>query len=152
MQGKLLMGLLLSLALAAAIPVSAAEMYQWVDENGKRHFTDKPPPSGIASEKAPLKSLPPITKTPDVAVSDDIDAVEARERAREQREIAAEKRREKNEKRYEEDRLRREQEAEDEIWRKKQKAEADKEEKCKRLKAVADQAYSFKSRYERECK
>ena len=34
---------ILTLALCASAPHLHAEMYQWVDENGKRHFGDKVP-------------------------------------------------------------------------------------------------------------
>ncbi len=38
------------LALCVALPVSA-QMYKWVDANGKVQYSDKPPPSNVKSEK-----------------------------------------------------------------------------------------------------
>ena len=35
--------------LCAAIPASA-QMYKWVDSNGKVHYSDSPPPRGTAAE------------------------------------------------------------------------------------------------------
>jgi Domain of unknown function (DUF4124) len=46
----------ISLALCVALPVSA-QMYKWVDSNGKVHYSDKPPPSNIKTEK--LRAPPP---------------------------------------------------------------------------------------------
>src|SRR5512141_964010 len=48
----------ISLALCVALPVSA-QMYKWVDSNGKVHYSDKPPPSNIKTEK--LRAPPPAT-------------------------------------------------------------------------------------------
>lgn len=46
----------ISLALCVALPVSA-QMYKWVDSNGKVHYSDKPPPGNIKTEK--LRAPPP---------------------------------------------------------------------------------------------
>lgn len=46
----------LSLALCIALPVSA-QMYKWVDSNGKVQYSDKPPPSNVKTEK--LREAPP---------------------------------------------------------------------------------------------
>jgi FKBP-type peptidyl-prolyl cis-trans isomerase len=40
----------LGLALCVALPASA-QMYKWVDSDGKVQYSDKPPPSNIKSEK-----------------------------------------------------------------------------------------------------
>ena len=40
----------LSLALCLALPASA-QMYKWVDANGKVQYSDKPPPSNVKTEK-----------------------------------------------------------------------------------------------------
>ncbi len=48
---------LLSLLLCIA-PVATAEVYQWVDENGKKHFSDTPPPDR-AKAKEISESLKP---------------------------------------------------------------------------------------------
>jgi len=49
------------LMLCLALPASA-QMYKWVDSNGKVQYSDKPPPSNIKSEKlrdpAPAASAP----------------------------------------------------------------------------------------------
>lgn len=40
-----------------------AEVYKWIDENGKTQYTDQPPPPGVAKEKQRLnlKSVPAST-------------------------------------------------------------------------------------------
>ena len=51
----------LSLALCMALPASA-QMYKWVDANGKVQYSDKPPPSNVKTEKlreAPRAPSPP---------------------------------------------------------------------------------------------
>ncbi|MFH1044369.1 MAG: DUF4124 domain-containing protein [Pseudomonadota bacterium] len=49
------------LALCVALPASA-QLYKWVDSNGKVQYSDKPPPSNIKTEKlrapAPAASAP----------------------------------------------------------------------------------------------
>src|ERR1019366_2379701 len=40
----------ISLALCVALPASA-QMYKWVDADGKVQYSDKPPPSNIKTEK-----------------------------------------------------------------------------------------------------
>ena len=50
----------ISLALCVALPASA-QMYKWVDSNGKVHYSDKPPPSNIKTEK--LRAPPPAPAT-----------------------------------------------------------------------------------------
>lgn len=55
------------LAILIASPASAiADMYKWVDENGKVHYTDSPPP-GKKAKKLDLKinsiSGPPVVST-----------------------------------------------------------------------------------------
>jgi hypothetical protein len=40
----------LGLALCVALPASA-QMYKWVDANGKVQYSDKPPPSNIKTER-----------------------------------------------------------------------------------------------------
>lgn len=46
----------ISLALCVALPASA-QMYKWVDANGKVQYSDKPPPSNVKTEK--LRAPPP---------------------------------------------------------------------------------------------
>ena len=45
------------LALCLALP-AAAQMYKWVDANGKIHYSDKPPPSNVKTEKLRTPSQP----------------------------------------------------------------------------------------------
>jgi Domain of unknown function (DUF4124) len=49
----------LVLALCAALAASA-QMYKWVDSDGKVHYSDKPPPSNIKTEilRAPGRAAP----------------------------------------------------------------------------------------------
>ena len=44
----------LGLALLAAAGGASAQMYKWVDANGKTHFTDQPPPA--MAKPAPIKT------------------------------------------------------------------------------------------------
>jgi hypothetical protein len=46
----------IGLVLCLALPASA-QMYKWVDANGKVQYSDKPPPSNIKTEK--LRAPPP---------------------------------------------------------------------------------------------
>ena len=46
----------ISLVLCVALPASA-QMYKWVDANGKVQYSDKPPPSNVKTEK--LRAPPP---------------------------------------------------------------------------------------------
>jgi hypothetical protein len=39
----------IALALCVALPASA-QMYKWVDSNGKVHYSDKPPPGNVKTE------------------------------------------------------------------------------------------------------
>lgn len=61
-----------------ALAAGAAEVYRWVDAEGKVHFSDTPPP-GVASEKLAIKSAPT-----------DPNAVELADATREVRENRAE--------------------------------------------------------------
>lgn len=40
----------IALALCVALPASA-QMYKWVDSSGKVHYSDKPPPGNVKTEK-----------------------------------------------------------------------------------------------------
>lgn len=141
-------GLLGFLLVFASSPLNAGEMYQWVDENGKRHFTDKPPPAGVAAQKSALPVAAPVSResaAEDDAGPEQASATDTQRKAREKQRDQARQRQEAQHKQRladEEERVRREQ----------RKAAQAKEEKCKRLKDVADKAYSFKERYEAECK
>ncbi|MCC8997332.1 MAG: DUF4124 domain-containing protein [Nitrosomonas sp.] len=39
------------MATLLSIPQALAQVYKWVDENGKTQYTDRPPPPGVATEK-----------------------------------------------------------------------------------------------------
>lgn len=51
----------ISLALCMALPASA-QMYKWVDANGKVQYSDKPPPSNVKTEK--LRAASPAPSAP----------------------------------------------------------------------------------------
>jgi len=55
------LSLAIALALCLALPASA-QMYKWVDANGKVQYSDKPPPSNIKAEK--LRAPPPAPSAP----------------------------------------------------------------------------------------
>jgi hypothetical protein len=48
----------ISLALCAALP-AYAQLYKWVDSNGKVHYSDKPQPSNVKTEKLRPPARPP---------------------------------------------------------------------------------------------
>ena len=85
MKQKMNRSILLLLALAWTVPQAThAAIYQWVDENGEKHFTDKPPKEREAESKvldiAPKKSKS-VTKFPTVKTLKPIkkpDSVEAK--------------------------------------------------------------------------
>jgi len=51
------LSMIIGLALCLAFP-AAAQMYKWVDSNGKIHYSDKPPPSNVKTEKLRTPSQP----------------------------------------------------------------------------------------------
>jgi len=51
----------IALALCVALPASA-QMYKWVDANGKVQYSDKPPPSNVKTEK--LRASPATASAP----------------------------------------------------------------------------------------
>lgn len=51
----------IALALCTALPASA-QMYKWVDANGKVQYSDKPPPSNVKTEK--LRAPSPAPSAP----------------------------------------------------------------------------------------
>ena len=61
------------LTLCLALPVSA-QMYKWVDANGKVQYSDKPPPSNVKTEKlresAPAPTAPAASDAKDGAKKD----------------------------------------------------------------------------------
>ena len=54
----------IGLALCIAVPASA-QLYKWVDSNGKVQYSDKPPPSNFKTEK--LRAPPPPAPAPAAA-------------------------------------------------------------------------------------
>ncbi len=55
--------LALALTLCVAVPASA-QMYKWVDSNGQVHYTDKPPPGNIKTEKLRPPPPAPVVSAP----------------------------------------------------------------------------------------
>jgi hypothetical protein len=51
--------LCLAVAAMTVFAVSAQSMYRWVDENGRVHYTDTPPPGTSKGEKIEVKPTPP---------------------------------------------------------------------------------------------
>ena len=43
--------------LALALPLEAAQLYKWVDADGKVHYSDKPPAGNVSAEKQKIKKL-----------------------------------------------------------------------------------------------
>ncbi len=54
-------GTLLTAAMATLLwlPAASAEIYQWTDEQGRKHFSQTPPPSGQQYSRKELKTTPP---------------------------------------------------------------------------------------------
>jgi hypothetical protein len=48
--------LIFLLAIAAAGPLAAQQVYKWVDKDGTVHFTDSPPPESVRAERRVLHS------------------------------------------------------------------------------------------------
>lgn len=67
--------LLISLLLLPALALAgeAASTYKWVDEDGKVHYSDSPPPEGQATEVdlPPLTTVPAPATPPDSTLIDD---------------------------------------------------------------------------------
>ncbi len=56
---------LIALAVACALPAIAAAQYQWIDKDGRKVFSDRPPPADIAPNrilKQPGKAAPAATE------------------------------------------------------------------------------------------
>lgn len=45
--------------LALALPAWGADMYKWVDENGKVHYSDRPPPANARQQTTIQPKVPP---------------------------------------------------------------------------------------------
>jgi hypothetical protein len=108
--------------LCLSMPASA-QLYKWVDSNGKVQYSDKPPPSNIKTEKlreaAPAPSPPPLSETKG---DEKKDAAKAGPKTAAEQEQAFRKRKLDAAKSQEEQ-------------DKKQAQARDKEENCKRAKA-----------------
>jgi hypothetical protein len=60
-------GRCLVLLLALASPVAWAQVYKWVDENGRVHYGEKPPPGAKSSAvKPPIAAPGSSARSPDV--------------------------------------------------------------------------------------
>ena len=58
--------LALGLMLALALPASA-QLYKWIDKDGRTRYTDQPPPPGVTSRtiSAPAQAAPPAAEAAD---------------------------------------------------------------------------------------
>lgn len=61
--------LILCLGLALA-GTAAAQLYRWVDENGRVRYTDRPPPAGVKARTIATPSGPAVPAAPDGAAKD----------------------------------------------------------------------------------
>lgn len=152
MRGTGMTACLLAIQLLAMPAAMAGEMYQWTDANGKRHFTDKPPPPGVQAERSTLRDLPAKGPRQDAeanAGGEDPAAAFQREQAAD----LAERRRERQEaKQKREDAEKRwAAEQEDREWEHAKRQREQKETKCRNLKDAADRASGLKARWEKEC-
>jgi hypothetical protein len=117
------------LVLYLALPASA-QMYKWVDSNGKVQYSDKPPPGNVKTEKLRDPAPAPAASTPATGEdkggpkkeADKRDAAKAGPKTVAEQEQAFRKRQVDANKAQEED-------------KKKQAAESDREENCRRAKA-----------------
>ncbi len=49
---------MLLVGFAAQLPAAAQQLYQWVDENGRVQYSDRPPPPGASSQHKQIKKKP----------------------------------------------------------------------------------------------
>jgi hypothetical protein len=57
----------LALLLALAVPAASAQVYKWVDEKGRVHYGEKPPPGSKSSAVKPPAAAPNApAKSPDL--------------------------------------------------------------------------------------
>ena len=73
---SLLIALLVILVACVILPAYGAEIYKWVDENGKVHFGDRPPANAEGSQEIEVKTAP---------VTDHRDPTDAQRRERRRR-------------------------------------------------------------------
>jgi hypothetical protein len=48
----------------AIVPWAHAQLYKWVDDNGKVHYSDQPPPSSVKSTKTIERARAPAVSAP----------------------------------------------------------------------------------------
>jgi len=102
---------LLLVILIVCLPYNAgAEMYQWVDENGTKHFSNSPPPEGIKTDKSTVEIKSGETEDQDLKAREAA-IIKETEAAQRQAEIDAEKARQEKADQEKLDALKREQEA-----------------------------------------
>ena len=88
---KILMMLVLSALVA--MPVGAAKLYKWVDEDGKVHYSDKVPPDQIRNEHKELSEHGVVKETVEKDLTDEQKAARIEE-YKKQRELEAQRQRE----------------------------------------------------------
>ncbi|GIX35120.1 MAG: hypothetical protein KatS3mg126_0899 [Lysobacteraceae bacterium] len=66
----------LLLPLLFAYSVTAAEIYKWTDDKGRVHYSDQPPPEGVASERRSIAQGTPTSSEPAKADAEDAAAAE----------------------------------------------------------------------------
>ena len=80
----------LALALLLLVPALAgAQAYRWVDEQGKVHYTQTPPPKGDYGEVAPPPPSPGASETLDALSNRAREGGEAQGQAQDQKKAAA---------------------------------------------------------------
>lgn len=55
---------LLVVAILAFAGPAAAQMYKWIDKDGKVHYSDQPPPADAKQQAAPATSSAPLSAAP----------------------------------------------------------------------------------------
>ncbi len=117
------LSLAIVLTLWLALPASA-QMYKWVDENGKVQYSDKPPPGNLKTEKLRKPATAPSVPAPGAAKGGPAkDAAKAAPKTLAEQEQAFRRRQQDAAKAQQEDAL-------------KQAQAHDREENCKRAKAA----------------
>ncbi|MCK7593912.1 DUF4124 domain-containing protein [Pseudomarimonas salicorniae] len=52
-----------------ALPAAAGEIYKWTDEKGRTHYSDRPPPAQVESERRAIPAEPAPAVDGDAAAS-----------------------------------------------------------------------------------
>ena len=65
--------LLLALLLALAVPAASAQVYKWVDEKGRVHYGEKPPPGSKSNTVKPPVAVPNAPAKPQDLQSQELD-------------------------------------------------------------------------------